>query len=96
MFLFGVFSGLMNLISVWIDYMAYATMHSCQCLIVIFSAALEMLMLMLDWQSSGQKKTVITATDANQIMFWCMFGFNVVKLVVGIGAYRAFRKAYSE
>lgn len=27
--LFGTFSGLLNLISVWICYMAYATMHFC-------------------------------------------------------------------
>ena len=45
MMVFDIMSGFMHAISVWIDFMAYSTMHWCQCIILIFSAGLDLGML---------------------------------------------------
>lgn len=42
--LFGPISGLFNLVSIWIDYMGYATMHYCQVMIVMFSGLMDVIM----------------------------------------------------
>lgn len=50
MVLFGTLDGLLNLIGVWILYLAYATMHFCQTMVVIFSGILDIVMLAMSWQ----------------------------------------------
>ena len=42
--LFGILSGVFNLVSIWIDYMGYATMHYCQVMIIIFSGLMDIIM----------------------------------------------------
>jgi len=42
--LFGILSGVFNLVSIWIDYMGYATMHYCQVMIIMFSGLMDIIM----------------------------------------------------
>ena len=49
-FLFGIMSGIFNLINAWITYMGYATMHYCQTMIIIFAAVMDMVMAAMSWQ----------------------------------------------
>ena len=46
MMIFDITAGFMHAISVWIDFMAYSTMHFCQTMILIFSGGLDLGMLL--------------------------------------------------
>ncbi len=47
--LLGPLSGIMQLISVWIVYSSWASMHFCTTMIVIFSASIDLIFFMLSF-----------------------------------------------
>ena len=51
--LFGFMSGVLHLISVWIDYMGYATMHYCQIMVITFCGGIETMMLIMNLRDGG-------------------------------------------
>ena len=61
MMIFDIMSGFTHSISVWIDFMAYSTMGFCQCLILIFSAGLDLGMLLMYYISSDSYKATINS-----------------------------------
>ena len=91
--LFGPISGIFNLISIWIDYMGYATMHYCQVMIVMFSGLMDVIMAAVQWSSYG---TYLKRDTVNLVMFWMIFAFSVVKFIIGCLAYQSFKKAFNE
>lgn len=91
--LFGMLTGLFNLVSVWITYMGYATMHHCQVLIVCFSAVMDMVMTGVSWNAISQ---YLKADLMLMIIFWYLFVFAVVKFVVAVLCYVAFKQAFSD
>jgi len=91
--LFGAMNGLFNLISLWIDYMGYATMHFCQAMIIIFSGGMDAVFLLMAYQNA-RTKTIIEASTFSQVSFWFIVGFAVIKMIIACGAYSCFKEAH--
>ena len=47
-YIFGMFTGLIHLFHIWIDWAAYATMNPCIVVVVGFCAGLELLILFMN------------------------------------------------
>ena len=47
-YVFGFLTGAMHMISMWIDYMGYATMHYCQVLVIAICGGIEAMMLFIN------------------------------------------------
>jgi hypothetical protein len=92
-FVFGLMSGIFNLVNAWITYMGYATMHYCQTLIIIFSALMDMVMAGITWQ---QIRLYLKADTLKMVVFWYLFAFAVVKFVVAVLAYSSFKQAFTQ
>ena len=52
-YVFGFMVGLIQLLSVWIDYMGYSTMHYCQVNMICYCGAVEALMLLMNMRDGG-------------------------------------------
>ena len=52
-YVFGFLTGVMHMISMWIDYMGYATMHYCQVLVIAICGGIEAMMLFINLQDGG-------------------------------------------
>lgn len=91
--LFGMLNGLFNLISIWITYMGYATMHFCQVLIICFSAIMDLVMLGISWQALSEYLKVDNFLMA---VFWLIFAFALVKFVIATLCYVSFKDAFEE
>jgi hypothetical protein len=91
--LFGMVNGLFNLISIWITYMGYATMHFCQVLIICFSAIMDLVMLAISW---GALSEYLKVDYVLMIMFWLIFAFALVKFIIASLCYVSFKEAFNE
>lgn len=61
MMIFDIQSGFMQSIDVWIDFMAYATMHFCQTIIFMISGFIDVGMLIFSYTKNDTTKTVINS-----------------------------------
>jgi hypothetical protein len=52
-FIFGINQGLLRLVTVWIDYMGYATMHFCIVMIMGLMGLMDTLILLSNASDSG-------------------------------------------
>ena len=52
MMVFDISTGLMHALTVWIDFMAYSTMHWCQAIVLIFISCIDLGMLVYSWVNS--------------------------------------------
>jgi len=55
-YVFGFMTGALHLVSMWIDYMGYATMHFCQVMIMAFCGGIEALMLVMNANDGGHNQ----------------------------------------
>ena len=94
MMIFDITSGFTHSISVWIDFMAYSTMHFCQTMILIFSGALDLGMLLFSWSRSDSYKAVINSHWLGRYGYWVIIAFYVAKIIVGCLSYAVFRKHF--
>ena len=84
--LFGLTS-LLALIAVWIVYVGYATMHFCQSLFICLIGVLDLVILVLN-------KSNLELTHSDNILYYCIIGFAVFKILMGITAFFVFKKAF--
>ena len=89
--LFGFMSGVLHLISVWIDYMGYATMHFCQIMVITFCGGIEALMLVMNLRDGGMMQSFIYESKMSLIVFWTLLAFSVGKCVCTMSIYNAVR-----
>jgi hypothetical protein len=68
--------------------MGYATMHYCQVLIIVFSALMDLVMVAISWNAI---KNYLHADMFKMIIFWYLFVFAIIKLVVALFSYIAFK-----
>ena len=59
--IFDVQRGFMQSIDVWIDFMAYSTMHFCQTIIFMITGIIDAGMLLLTYSRSDATKAVINS-----------------------------------
>ena len=63
----------------WIDYMAYASMHYCQVLMVSFISALDTIMLFMRLWDGGQFEALIHKSNITLLIYWILVTFAMVK-----------------
>lgn len=93
MILFGMYYGMFQLINVWIDYMAYATMHFCQVLIVGISGGMDLMMLLM-YRNKSYMRAEIDESTFNQVIYWYCVAFACFKLIVSIFTYMNWKQEF--
>ena len=92
-YLFGLLTAAFHLVHVWIDYMAYATVHPCTVVIMGFGAAMVLLVLFMDASDGGDIQAAIFNSKLSRAIFYTMFIFTTVKLLCAFRIYKEFKKA---
>ena len=80
-YVFGFLTGAMHMISMWIDYMGYATMHYCQVLVVAICGGIEAMMLFINLQDGGPLQAAINRNSTTMFIFYVMTAFAITKMV---------------
>ena len=93
-YIFGLLTGIFHLISIWIDYSAYATMHYCGTTIVCFCAVMEIMMLFMNANDGGELQAAIFETTLSTAMYGAMMTFSIVKLVTTYKIYKVFKEEH--
>ena len=78
-YIFGFTTGVAHLISLWIDYMGYATMHHCQVWIMAFCGGLEAMMCMMNAHDGGPLEAAINRSRTTIVVFYVAIAFAVTK-----------------
>ena len=89
--LLSPFSGLMQLISMWIVYVAWATMHFCSTMIVIFSCSIDLIFMGMAYNQIMMR---VQGSPILQIMFYVLLAFYVYGVVTAVRAYMCWKKIY--
>ena len=79
----GFFTGLLHLITMWIDYLGYATMHYCQVMVITFCGGIEVVMLYMNSNDGGELEARIFDTKLTIATFYVMLLFSATKCVTG-------------
>ena len=80
-YIFGFLTGFMHLISMWIDYMGYATMHFCQVLVMAICGGIEAMMLFINMQDGGPLQAAINRNQLSMFIFYVCLAFAIVKMI---------------
>ena len=89
----GVLSGILQLITLWILYTSWATMHYCSLMFFMFSTGIDLLIMLM------QVNAIIALFQTNVAMatlFMMMLIYYVVAEYVAYKAYSCFKKCYDE
>ena len=92
----GFFTGLLHLITMWIDYLGYATMHYCQVMVITFCGGIEVVMLYMNSNDGGELEARIFDTKLTIATFYVMLLFSATKCVTGFVVYKSFKKEFHE
>ena len=92
-YIFGLFTGLLHVFHIWINYAAYATMNPCTVIVVGFCAGLELLILFMNANEGSTETDAIFESPISQALFYTMFVYGFVKLITAFKIYQEFRKA---
>ena len=79
MYVFGFLTGTLHLLSMWIDYLGYATMHFCQVMVIAFVGAIDFFMLIMSYKDGGPMQAKIMETTLSQTVYWTMLVFSLIK-----------------
>ena len=79
-YVFGFLTGVMHMISMWIDYMGYATMHYCQVLVIAICGGIEAMMLFINLQDGGPLQAAINRSYFTAFIFYVMIAFALTKM----------------
>lgn len=90
------YTGVLHLISLWIDYMGYATMHYCQVLFICFCGLFELIMLCMNARNGGILQQRIFDSKLTVATFYVMMLFSMTKCVVGFFVYKSFKKEFND
>ena len=94
MMIFDILSGFTHSITVWIDFIAYATMNWCQMIVLIIIGCLDMGMLIYQWTSSEAYQEKINSHWLSRMGFWLIIAFYVVKIVASCWTYAVWRRDF--
>ena len=84
----GFFTGLLHLITMWIDYLGYATMHYCQVMVITFCGGIEVLMLYMNANDNGALEARIFDSNLTIATYYVMLLFSATKFVAGFFIYK--------
>lgn len=90
----GFLTGLLHLITMWIDYLGYATMHYCQVMVISFCGAIEVMMLFMNANDGGILEEAIHESKLTIWTYYVMMAFSTVKCIAGFYVYKSFKNEY--
>jgi len=90
----GLLTGLLHLISMWIDYLGYATMHYCQVMVIAFCGGVEALMLWMNANDGGYLEEAINESRLTLATYYAMMVFSIVKGITGYYVFKSFKAEY--
>lgn len=93
-YIFGFTTGLAHLISMWIDYMGYATMHYCQVMVVSFCGGIEAVMFVMNAHDGGPLEAAINKSKTSMMVFYVAVAFAITKMIAASHIQKAFQKEY--
>ena len=82
------------MITMWIDYLGYATMHYCQVMVVGFCGAIEFMMMYMNANDGGPLEEAINESQLTIASYYVMMIFSGIKCVAGFYIYNSFKKEY--
>ena len=91
--LYSPITGILQLITLWIIYMGWATMHFCQVMVFMVSAGIDLLFLMIDYNRINM---VYRGSTIMLILYWLIIAYNLIALFLSYKAYSCFKNAYYE
>ena len=90
----GFLTGVLHLISMWIDYLGYATMHYCQVMVIGFCGSVEVMMLWMNANDGGPLEQAIHESKLTIATYYMCLVFSIVKCITGFYTYRSFKNEY--
>ena len=93
-YIFGFTTGLFHLVSMWIDYMGYATMHFCQVLVVAMMGGVEALMLVMNQHDGGPLEAAINRSSTTMVVYYVALAFAVTKMIACMHIQKAFQREF--
>ena len=91
---FGFLTGFFHLVSLYIDYLGYATMHYCHVMCIGFCGCIEAMMLIWNAHDGGPIEEAIYETSLTTATFYTMLSFSAIKGITGIYVYKSFMREY--
>ena len=79
------------MISLWILYMGWATMHFCQVMIFMIAVGIDLLFIMIDF---NRMNMLLSGNTIMQMLFWLVIIYDVVAFILTFRAYKNFKTAY--
>jgi len=90
----GFLTGVLHLITMWIDYLGYATMHYCQVMVVGFCGGIEFMMLWMNANDGGPLEEAIFDSNLTIATYYVMMLFSACKCCAGFYIYKSFKSEY--
>ena len=90
----GFLTGVLHLITMWIDYLGYATMHYCQVMVIAFCGGIEFMMMWMNANDGGPLEEAIHASKLTIATYYVMLIFSLSKCIAGYVIQRSFRQEY--
>ena len=87
--IWGPLSGILQLISVWMVYNAWATMHFCSTLMCVIFVGFDLLIVGMDF---SRINAMLSYSPTYQFLFYSMLAYYIIALVVSYRAYRCFKE----
>lgn len=91
---FGLVTGLLHLVTMWIDYLGYATMHYCQVLVIGFCGGIEVMMLFMNANDGGPFEAAIYKSDLTITAYYATLAFSLVKFITCIKVYQNYKDEF--
>eukprot|EP00349_Pseudokeronopsis_sp_Brazil_P006548 CAMPEP_0202966778 /NCGR_PEP_ID=MMETSP1396-20130829/11338_1 /ASSEMBLY_ACC=CAM_ASM_000872 /TAXON_ID= /ORGANISM="Pseudokeronopsis sp., Strain Brazil" /LENGTH=124 /DNA_ID=CAMNT_0049691017 /DNA_START=12 /DNA_END=386 /DNA_ORIENTATION=- len=84
MVLYSPLSGLLQLITLWIAYMAWATMHFCQAMILMICLAIDLLFILIDF---NRMNLLLSGAPFMKALYWAVIIYDVIAAILAFRAY---------
>lgn len=82
--LYSPISGIMQLITLWMLYMGWATMHFCQVMVFMVGVGIDMFFLLLDYK---RMSIILSGNGILMFLFWMMVVYDVIAFIISYKAY---------
>lgn len=90
----GFLTGVLHLLTIWIDYLGYATMHYCQVMVIAFCGGIEMMMLWMNANDGGPLEEMINASSLTLATYYAMLAFSGVKCLTAFHVHQSFKEEF--
>ena len=91
--LFGIFAGIMQLITLWLIYSCYAKMHYCNCIIIMICCGMDLIFAYLSYSKISeylQGEYLITS------ILWAIMIYDLIAIIIAARAMKCFKTLFTQ